>query len=76
MVPARRLRSLAVAGGLVLALTASACSQDSPEQELPCEYWVSQFQSGGVEIDKVPSEFKKAVEGTETCDEARARAEG
>ncbi|HVM39822.1 MAG TPA: hypothetical protein VM618_03460 [Acidimicrobiia bacterium] len=50
-----------------LALAGTACQEDDPATELPCEFWVGQFESGAVEIDEVPEEFRAAARGEATC---------
>lgn len=50
--------SSAVVLTVVAALGLAGCTEDDPATELPCDFWVQQYESGGADLDEVPEECR------------------
>lgn len=45
-----------MAAALVAGVLGAACTDDNPEQPLPCEFYEGQVETGAIDIDEVPDE--------------------
>lgn len=45
-----------VAAAFAVAVLGVACTNDDPEQPLPCEFYEGQVETGAIELDEVPDE--------------------
>lgn len=54
MVRSRVIRVLA--GVFAVAVLGAGCTNDDPEQPLPCEFYEQQVETGAIEIEEVPDE--------------------
>lgn len=51
-----------VAAAFAVAVFGAACTNDDPEQVLPCEFYEQQVDTGAIDIDEVPDDVRDLVE--------------
>lgn len=52
---------LVVALALAIGLAAAACTDDNPQTDLPCAFYLEQLETEAIDIEDVPDELRDEV---------------